>query len=82
MVTSRLLDEFCENEFVKKGVNLRHYHSGIGQEALSVAGAFVLRKTDYLYYTPVSYTHLFLHMVLNPFISLTKRALLISIMNK
>jgi TPP-dependent pyruvate/acetoin dehydrogenase alpha subunit len=51
MLLSRILDEFCQNEFVYKGVNLRHYHSGIGQEALSVAGAIVLRKTDYLFYT-------------------------------
>lgn len=51
MLLSRILDEFCEGEFVHKGVNLRHYHSGIGQEALSVAGAIGLRKTDYLFYT-------------------------------
>lgn len=51
MLTSRLLDEFCEQEFVDKGVNLRHYHSSIGQEALSVGGAVGLRQDDYLYYT-------------------------------
>jgi len=51
MLQSRLLDEFCEGEFVDKGVNLRHYHSSIGQEALEVAGAIGLRKTDYMYYT-------------------------------
>lgn len=51
MLTSRILDEFCEGEFVNKGVNLRHYHSSIGQEALSVGGAIGLRKSDFLYYT-------------------------------
>lgn len=51
MLESRILDEFCEGEFVNKGVNLRHYHSGIGQEALSVSGAINLRRDDYLYYT-------------------------------
>lgn len=51
MLTSRLLDEFCEQEFVEKGVNLRHYHSSIGQEALSAGGAAGLRKNDFLYYT-------------------------------
>lgn len=51
MLESRILDEFCEKDFVDKGVNLRHYHSGIGQEALSVAGPISLWKTDYLYYT-------------------------------
>ena len=51
MMTSRILDEFCEGEFVNKGVALRHYHSAIGQEALSVCGAIGLRKDDYLYYT-------------------------------
>lgn len=51
MLTSRLLDEFCEGEFVDKGVNLRHYHSSIGQEALCVGGAVALRTDDYLYYT-------------------------------
>ena len=51
MLTSRILDEFCEGEFVDKGVNLRHYHSSIGQEALSVGGAIGLRKNDFMYYT-------------------------------
>ena len=51
MLESRLLDEFCEGEFVNKGVNLRHYHSSIGQEALSVAAPVCMRKEDYLYYT-------------------------------
>ena len=51
MLTSRLLDEFCETDFVNKGIALRHYHSAIGQEALSVGGAIGLRKDDYLYYT-------------------------------
>ena len=51
MMASRLLDEFCEGEFVDKGVNLRHYHSSIGQEALSVGGVVGLRKDDFLYYT-------------------------------
>ena len=49
MLTSRILDEFCEGEFVDKGVNLRHYHSSIGQEALSVGGAIGLRKNDFMY---------------------------------
>lgn len=51
MLESRILDEFCEKEFVNQGVNLRHYHSGIGQEALSVAGPVCLRRDDFLYYT-------------------------------
>lgn len=46
MLTSRLLDEFCEQEFVDKGVNLRHYHSSIGQEALSVGGTVGLRRDE------------------------------------
>jgi TPP-dependent pyruvate/acetoin dehydrogenase alpha subunit len=50
MLLSRILDEFCE-DLVDKGVRVSHFHSGIGQEALSVGGVIDLRKDDYLYYT-------------------------------
>jgi len=49
MLTSRILDEFCE-ELYRAGTPLRHYHSGIGQEACAVGGTYDLREDDYLYY--------------------------------
>jgi len=50
MLTSRLFDEFTE-ELVRKGTRVDHFHSGIGQEALSVGGVIDLKESDYLCYT-------------------------------
>jgi pyruvate dehydrogenase E1 component alpha subunit len=57
MVLSRELDLFL-NERVEAGDSVPHFHSGIGQEALSVAAVAALDERDYLLYTHRGYAQL------------------------
>lgn len=57
MLATRRFDERLQ-ELVDAGVYLPHYHSGWGQEALSVAGVLPLKEHDYLLYTHRGYGHL------------------------
>jgi TPP-dependent pyruvate/acetoin dehydrogenase alpha subunit len=57
MLTSRVFDEYV-NARIDAGDSAPHFHSGVGQEALSVAGASALRKDDYLIYGHRGYAHL------------------------
>ncbi|MFI5449027.1 MAG: thiamine pyrophosphate-dependent dehydrogenase E1 component subunit alpha [Candidatus Bathyarchaeia archaeon] len=57
MLKTRRFDE-CIQQLVDKGVYLPHFHSGWGQEALSVGGTLPLREQDYLLYTHRGYGHL------------------------
>jgi TPP-dependent pyruvate/acetoin dehydrogenase alpha subunit len=57
MLLSRRFDEAC-NALVKAGAEVPHFHSGTGQEALSVAATVQLRPSDQLIYTHRGYAHL------------------------
>ncbi len=50
MLTSRVIDDRCQ-ELVVDGGFVPNYHSGRGQEALSVALGFAPERRDYLLYT-------------------------------
>ncbi len=50
MLRTRAFDEHCA-EILEAGRPLPHFHSGIGQEALSVGGVMALRGDDSLIYT-------------------------------
>ena len=57
MLLGRMLEDFI-NERVEAGEQAPHFHSGVGQEALSVAGVCPLRQDDYLIYSHRGYAHL------------------------
>jgi len=57
MVASRQLDLFI-NDRVDAGDTAPNFHSGIGQEALSVGAVLPLREQDYLLYTHRGYAQL------------------------
>ena len=54
MLLSREVDLFLEEE-LRKGGSAPHFHSGIGQEALSVAATLALAPQDYLMYSHRGY---------------------------
>jgi acetoin:2,6-dichlorophenolindophenol oxidoreductase subunit alpha len=57
MVTSRALDDACM-ELLRQGKAVPHFHSGAGQEALSVGGVALLRPADEVIYTHRGYAQL------------------------
>lgn len=57
MLNSRLLDEFLEDQ-IARGVPVPHFHSGTGQEALTVGAATALQADDKLLYTHRGYGQL------------------------
>jgi pyruvate dehydrogenase E1 component alpha subunit len=57
MLATRRFDERIQ-ELVDSGVYLPHFHSGWGQEALSIGGVLPLEERDYLLYTHRGYGHL------------------------
>ena len=50
MITSRSIDDKCK-ELIEQGITVPNYHSGTGQEALSVGMALPAEARDYLMYT-------------------------------
>ncbi len=57
MLLSRRLDDRC-GRLVASGELVPHYHSGAGQEALTVASVHALSRSDQLIYTHRGYGHL------------------------
>lgn len=57
MLLSRRLDERC-SAMLEAGQPVPHFHSGVGQEALSVAAAGALREDDQMIYTHRGVGHL------------------------
>lgn len=57
MLLSRRFDEFI-NARIADGDDAPHFHSGIGQEALSVAAVATLKRDDYMIYSHRGYAHL------------------------
>ncbi len=57
MLLSRRFDERC-GEILKAGKKIPHYHSGIGQEALTVASVLPLKPTDQIIYSHRGYGQL------------------------
>jgi acetoin:2,6-dichlorophenolindophenol oxidoreductase subunit alpha len=57
MLTSREFDDECER-LLSAGHDLPHYHSGRGQEALTVGPAILLRRSDTMIYTHRGYGQL------------------------
>lgn len=58
MVLSRAFDERC-NDLTAEGAHVPHFHSGIGQEALSIVPVRQLRTTDTVIYTHRGYGQIF-----------------------
>lgn len=56
MLASRRFDEIC-GRMIADGDAVPHFHSGVGQEALSVGAVIDLRPDDKLIYTHRGYAH-------------------------
>jgi TPP-dependent pyruvate/acetoin dehydrogenase alpha subunit len=54
MLLSRAFDEHCE-EMLRRGEEVPHFHSGIGQEALSIGAVVPLERDDHAIYTHRGY---------------------------
>jgi TPP-dependent pyruvate/acetoin dehydrogenase alpha subunit len=50
MVTSRGIDDRCQR-LLDSGVRVPNYHSGVGQEAMSVGVGLSVQANDYLLFT-------------------------------
>ncbi|RHW24950.1 thiamine pyrophosphate-dependent dehydrogenase E1 component subunit alpha [Nocardioides immobilis] len=57
MVESRAFDDACM-DLLAAGEEVPHFHSGAGQEALSIGSVAMLRPTDEIVYTHRGYAHL------------------------